>query len=121
MKPPTITRVKAWFTLPTEFAALNVRLVLLIDVAVQLRLPVPLPLSTNPQPVGRVPLIMLKAGIGVPLAETVNTPGVRRVKIAMFGLVKTGAEPVPVRNVCIAALYGVANDVEYFGLHPVEL
>jgi hypothetical protein len=53
------------------------------------------PLSNPPlkiTPEGRVPLVMVTAGIGVPVVVTVNEPAIPAVNVALFALVKAGVE-----------------------------
>jgi len=54
---------------------------------VPLRTPV---VMLNVTPVGNVP-VSLNVGLGVPVADTVNVPGVPTVKVVLFALVITGA------------------------------
>jgi hypothetical protein len=65
-------------------------------VAVPARVAVPLPLSWKVTPLGRMP-VPLSAGVGVPVAVTVNPPADPAVNVVLAALVIAAGVPVTVR------------------------
>ena len=70
---------------------------------VPLNVPVPLPLSTNVTPAGSEPLTEI-AGVGLPMAVTVNVPAVPAVNVVLLALVIEGGS----LTVSVKACGGVA-------------
>ncbi len=101
---PTVNVVLVALVMAGAWSTVSVKLcIVLPELLVALKVigyvpPVPapgVPLRTpvagvNVTPVGNVP-VSLNVGLGVPVAVTVNVPGVPTVKVVLFALVITGA------------------------------
>jgi hypothetical protein len=57
---------------------------------------VPFPLSANVTPLGKLPIVLLREGVGLPVVVTVNVPNVPAVKVVLAALVIIGGVPLTV-------------------------
>jgi hypothetical protein len=111
--------VKFWVALPEVLVALNmIGYVPPVPAAgVPLRTPV---VVLNVTPVGNVP-VSLNVGAGVPVAITVNVPGVPTVNVVLLPLVITGAVFTVSVKLCVAGVPTVllaVNVMEYVPTLP---
>jgi len=114
---PTVKVVLLALVIAGAWSTVSVKLcIVLPELLVALKVsgyvpPVPaagVPLRTpvagaNVTPVGNVP-VSLNVGLGVPVAVTVNVPGVPTVKVVLFALVITGAVLTVSVKGCVAAV-----------------